>query len=200
MGVQPDWDRRSGSHSRECICVSPAIRWRSWSPGSLYGVCAPLDVPTQGRDSVPRRGWRGIGSFWGVRPATLRRWHTKSGKRGSRLIPAASSGSLGETLTAPERSRAESIGQNDRPHCSKGERASLTLGEVARIMGEAVKDMSYRSTPVGLEVGHIIRWFRNTSGAVFLAGGFVKVGGSSQPWAGWASRSAAASGSQVSRG
>jgi integrase/recombinase XerC len=42
---------------------------------------------------------------------------------------------------------------------------SLTLGEAARIMREAVKDKSYRSTPVGLEVAHFIRWFRNEYGA-----------------------------------
>ena len=43
--------------------------------------------------------------------------------------------------------------------------ARLTLGEAARIMREAVKDKSYRSTPVGLEVAHFIRWFRNEYGA-----------------------------------
>jgi len=41
----------------------------------------------------------------------------------------------------------------------------LTLGEAARIMREAVKDKSYRATPVGLEVAHFIRWFRNEYGA-----------------------------------
>jgi integrase len=44
-------------------------------------------------------------------------------------------------------------------------RARLTLGEAARIMREAVKDKSYRSTPVGLEVAQFIRWFRNEYGA-----------------------------------
>jgi integrase/recombinase XerC len=44
-------------------------------------------------------------------------------------------------------------------------RARLTLGEAARMMREAVKDKSYRSTPVGLEVAHFIRWFRNEYGA-----------------------------------
>ena len=32
-------------------------------------------------------------------------------------------------------------------------------------MREAVKDKSYRSTPVGLEVAQFIRWFRNEYGA-----------------------------------
>ncbi len=44
-------------------------------------------------------------------------------------------------------------------------RARLTLGDAARIMREAVKDKSYRSTPVGLEVAQFIRWFRNEYGA-----------------------------------
>jgi integrase len=43
--------------------------------------------------------------------------------------------------------------------------ADLTLGEAARMMREAVKDKSYRSTPLGLEVAHFIRWFRNEFGA-----------------------------------
>src|SRR3954452_4840745 len=51
------------------------------------------------------------------------------------------------------------------PSSSLVSRARLTLGEAARIMREAVKDKSYRSTPVGLEVAHFIRWFRNEYGA-----------------------------------
>src|SRR3954468_11345361 len=51
------------------------------------------------------------------------------------------------------------------PKSSLVSRARLTLGEAARIMREAVKDKSYRSTPVGLEVAHFIRWFRNEYGA-----------------------------------
>jgi integrase len=42
---------------------------------------------------------------------------------------------------------------------------SLTLGEAARIIREAVKDKSYRATPLGLEVAHFMRWFRNEYGA-----------------------------------
>ena len=41
----------------------------------------------------------------------------------------------------------------------------LTLAEAAQMMREAVKDKSYRATPVGLEVAHFIRWFRNEYGA-----------------------------------
>jgi integrase len=42
---------------------------------------------------------------------------------------------------------------------------TLTLAEAARMMREAVKDKSYRSTPLGLEVAHFMRWFRNEYGA-----------------------------------
>jgi integrase len=43
--------------------------------------------------------------------------------------------------------------------------AELTLAEAARMMREAVKDKSYRSTLLGLEVAHFMRWFRNEYGA-----------------------------------
>jgi integrase len=41
----------------------------------------------------------------------------------------------------------------------------LTLGEAARIIREAVKDKSYRKTPLGQLVGRYLRWFRNEYGA-----------------------------------
>jgi site-specific recombinase XerD len=41
----------------------------------------------------------------------------------------------------------------------------LTLAEAARMMRGAVKDKSYRATPVGLLVGRYLRWFRNEWGA-----------------------------------
>ena len=37
--------------------------------------------------------------------------------------------------------------------------ARLTLGEAARIIREAVKDKSYRATPLGQLVGRYLRWF-----------------------------------------
>src|SRR3954453_18592229 len=43
--------------------------------------------------------------------------------------------------------------------------APLTLAEAARIIREAVKDKSYRATPLGVLVGRYIRWFRNEWGA-----------------------------------
>jgi integrase/recombinase XerC len=42
---------------------------------------------------------------------------------------------------------------------------TLTLGDAARIIREAVKDKSYRATPLGLLVGRYLRWFRNEWGA-----------------------------------
>lgn len=63
------------------------------------------------------------------------------------------------------RAPAESIVASEASARSSNGHASLTLGEAARIMREAVKDKSYRSTPLGLEVAHFIRWFRNEYGA-----------------------------------
>lgn len=42
---------------------------------------------------------------------------------------------------------------------------ALDLGAAARILREAVKDRSYRATPLGLEVARYIRWKRNEWGA-----------------------------------
>ncbi len=42
---------------------------------------------------------------------------------------------------------------------------ALTLAEAALMMRAAVKDKSYRATPVGLLVGRYLRWFRNEWGA-----------------------------------
>ena len=42
---------------------------------------------------------------------------------------------------------------------------ALTLAEAARMMRSAVKDKSYRATPLGLLVGRYLRWFRNEWGA-----------------------------------
>lgn len=41
----------------------------------------------------------------------------------------------------------------------------LTLAEIASMMRAAMKDKSYRSTPVGTMVGRYIRWLRNEYGA-----------------------------------
>jgi integrase len=70
-----------------------------------------------------------------------------------------------EAPAAPQRVQSDLIVLNESSRRSNGGRARLTLAEAARIMREAVKDKSYRSTPVGLEVAHFIRWFRNEYGA-----------------------------------
>jgi integrase len=66
---------------------------------------------------------------------------------------------------APQGAQVDLIVVKEKSRRSNGGRAGLTLAEAARIMREAVKDKSYRSTPVGLEVAHFIRWFRNEFGA-----------------------------------
>jgi integrase/recombinase XerC len=42
---------------------------------------------------------------------------------------------------------------------------ALTLAEAAQMMRRAVKNKSYRATPIGLLVGKYLRWFRNEWGA-----------------------------------
>ena len=42
---------------------------------------------------------------------------------------------------------------------------ALTVGDLARMMREAVKDKSYRATPLGTMVDRYIRWMRNEWGA-----------------------------------
>jgi hypothetical protein len=70
---------------------------------------------------------------------------------------------FGAAPAVAARARADPV-NGDGPR-SNGRRASLTLGEAARIIREAVKDKSYRSTPLGQLVGRYLRWFRNEYGA-----------------------------------
>lgn len=70
-----------------------------------------------------------------------------------------------EPLATPERVPVDSPAPGDGSRRSNGRRASLTLGEAARIIREAVKDKSYRKTPLGQLVGRYLRWFRNEYGA-----------------------------------
>ena len=67
-----------------------------------------------------------------------------------------------------ELASAETTGQTGPKPVARMPRATaprLTLGEAARIIREAVKDKSYRSTPLGQLVGRYLRWFRNEFGA-----------------------------------
>jgi integrase len=43
--------------------------------------------------------------------------------------------------------------------------STLTLAQAAAIVREAVRDQSYRATPLGVLVGRYIRWLRNEYGA-----------------------------------
>jgi integrase/recombinase XerC len=61
--------------------------------------------------------------------------------------------------------RADPSVDGEGSHRSNGNHARLTLGEAARIIREAVKDKSYRSTSLGQLVGRYLRWFRNEYGA-----------------------------------
>ncbi len=42
---------------------------------------------------------------------------------------------------------------------------TLTLADAARIMRDALRDRSYRATPLGLEVARYYRWKKNEWGA-----------------------------------
>jgi integrase/recombinase XerC len=70
-----------------------------------------------------------------------------------------------EALAPPKGARTDSIAASDGSRRANGERARLTLGEAARIIREAVRDKSYRETPLGQLVGRYVRWFRNEYGA-----------------------------------
>lgn len=43
--------------------------------------------------------------------------------------------------------------------------SALTLADAARMMRQALRDRSYRATPLGLVVGHYYRWKKNEWGA-----------------------------------
>ncbi len=66
---------------------------------------------------------------------------------------------------APVQHAAGEVVRLDRVRRSDCQRRRLTLGETARIIREAVKDKSYRKTPLGQLVGRYLRWFRNEYGA-----------------------------------
>jgi hypothetical protein len=70
-----------------------------------------------------------------------------------------------DALPAPDRAADDSSIPSDGSCRSNGGRARLTLGEAARIIREAVKDKSYRKTPLGQLVGRYLRWFGNEYGA-----------------------------------
>jgi hypothetical protein len=84
---------------------------------------------------------------------------------GIELDPGRQLALFDEALAAPEDARTDSIAPNDGSQRANGGNARLTLGEAARIIREAVKDKSYRKTPLGQLVGRYLRWLRNEYGA-----------------------------------
>jgi site-specific recombinase XerD len=72
---------------------------------------------------------------------------------------------FGDVPGIPAPARTEPSVDGGSARRANGRRASLTLGEAARIIREAVKDKSYRGTPLGQLVGRYLRWFRNEYGA-----------------------------------
>jgi hypothetical protein len=70
-----------------------------------------------------------------------------------------------EAPPAPEPAQADPAAASDGSRRSNGRHARLTLGEAARIIREAVKDKSYRKTPLGQLVGRYLRWYRDEYGA-----------------------------------
>ncbi len=85
--------------------------------------------------------------------------------RGDEVDPGGQLELFDEALIALGRGQADMVVPNGSARGSNGRRARLTLGEAARIIREAVKDNSYRKTPLGQLVGRYLRWFRNEYGA-----------------------------------
>jgi integrase len=77
------------------------------------------------------------------------------------MVQTASNQLSLELAEVETKQRRDGHGSNSRDFPRVG-RARLTLGEAARIIREAVKDKSYRSTPLGQRY---LRWFRNEYGA-----------------------------------
>ena len=76
------------------------------------------------------------------------------------MVQAASNQLSLELAEVETKQRTDGPSSKSRDFARVG-RARLTLGEAARIIREAVKDKSYRSTPLGQLVGRYLRWFRN---------------------------------------
>ncbi len=86
---------------------------------------------------------------------------TRAKEARTELDPRRQLALFDEALPAPERARAAPSAASDESRRSNGWHPRLTLGEAARIIRKAVKDKSYRKTPLGQLVGRYLRWFRN---------------------------------------
>ncbi len=73
--------------------------------------------------------------------------------RGDEVDPGGQLELLDEALIAPGCGQADMVVPNGSARGPNGRRARLTLGEAARIIRKAVKDNSYRKTPLGQLVG-----------------------------------------------
>lgn len=106
-----------------------------------------------------------LGSFWGPPHCILASVNETNNHRGEHDREAQLA--LFGDVRAPAGSRQAKppVNSGDGSRPSNGRHARLTLGDAARIIREAVKDKSYRKTPLGQLVGRYLRWFRNEYGA-----------------------------------
>src|SRR5829696_1146414 len=72
---------------------------------------------------------------------------------------------FGDAVAASGPDQSKVLASKETSHRANGWLLRLTLGEAARIIREAVKDKSYRSTSLGQLVGRYLRCFRNEYGA-----------------------------------
>src|SRR6266516_2753644 len=103
----------------------------------------------------PRTAGEPRGRFWGPPPFTLvlmprGELRALRPRDEDREEPVSQLALFGGVPAVAASARAEPAVDGDGSRRSKGRHASLTLAQAARIMREAVKDKSYRSTPIGL--------------------------------------------------
>src|SRR6266542_5915203 len=113
-------------------------------------------------------GGAGGGGFGDLPPFTLvlmPRGELRALRPHDREEPVSQLALFGDVPAVAASARTEPAVNGDGSRRSNGRAASLTLGEAARIIREAVKDKSYRSTSLGQLVGRNLRWFRNEYGA-----------------------------------
>jgi hypothetical protein len=90
-----------------------------------------------------------LASNWQPRHAGLTRVTNRTDDVPVELDPGHQLALFGDVPAASAVARAEPSVHGEGSRRSNGHRARLTLGEAARIIREAVKDKSYRSTSLG---------------------------------------------------
>jgi len=113
----------------------------------------------------PRTGGELLASNWRPRHASLTRVANGTDDVRGELNLGRQLVLFGSVSAVAAPALTEPSDDRDGSRRSNGRRTSLTLGEAARIIREAVKDKSYRKTPLGQLVGRYLRWFRNEYGA-----------------------------------